>query len=352
MVVPVIVLTTLFGLILSPVQSSDVPSGQTFGQLVASLGLDRPGDGDPGYNPLSTNQTYFKREVPPTLDDSEHGNELSARSFLDTEQVAAFNGTDGGYQIRLPAGVCGKTVVGTMTGPDGHVIENATVIQVLQAMYKVPHWSLNQYLQNRIVTLQTKMNASFSEVICDPPPGPSRTLAYRFELRDHEGFWEAYLLATAGIMGIGYAGLHLGVIHEGITANITGNQEVWILAMTGVTQFIFGTFMFRLQTKGYVGPVEAAILNFFIIIGESIWWFLSKIGAGTCFVAAAVQSCFQRMASSGPSNMQAFIPRLQGLPGAESALNLVGQATQVVQEVRSQDIEQGRQQIPAGQACP
>ena len=335
MVASVLVLTALVGLILSPVQSSDAPLGQTVAQLIASLELDR--HGDLGSTPPPANGTInAKRKIPSLVDDSD---ELTARSFLDTEQIAEFNDSGRGYKIHLPGGVCITTVIGNLEGPTGAIIQNATVGDILKALYHVPDWSLNQYLQNRISTLQAKMNASISDVVCDPRPGPSRNLAYRFDLTEHEGFWEAYLVATLGIMGIGFAGLHLGVIHEGITANITGYQEVWILTMTGVAQFIFGTMMFRLQTKGHIGAVEAAILNFFIIMGEWIWWAFQKIGTGTCYAASAIQSCLVYMANCGPNNLRDFNPRSL-TTGGESTVDLVGQ-----------DIEQGRQQIPPGQTC-
>lgn len=78
------------------------------------------------------------------------------------------------------------------------------------------------------------------------------------------------VVGTGGVLAIGWTGLHYGIIHQGITANLTLDAQVNILAGTGALQFLFGTVILRLYQKSFISRVEALVLNAAITAANNI----------------------------------------------------------------------------------
>ena len=206
---------------------------------------------------------------------------------------AFWNSTDhGGYNLTIPGCLSGYDVIGQIEAPNGSIIDNATFADLITVL-QLPGDALWNYTMTFANKTYNDISATLDAIVCDGPPGTSRELLWpRPDWRHYdnrEGFTLAYLIGGFGVISIGYAGTHLGVIHEGITANISTEVEVRILAATGFLEYLFLTTLWRLQSveRRYVGRLEALILNGFIWVGAQLLKFLEVITQSCCTPGAA-----------------------------------------------------------------
>ncbi|KAL9131965.1 MAG: hypothetical protein Q9217_000245 [Psora testacea] len=276
----------------------------------------------PAPNPLSA----VKETVDPVLgrkitlgDGSKPLSTFSQRIFR-----ATFNDSGNGYNISLPAWLCADLIIGDWESPNGTGIVNGSIGD-LYSQLLIPSKALSNYTYTRAAALAASINETFANILCEPIPNTGRALTYDgWRTQDIEGFWEAYIIATGGIMGIGILGLHLGIIHEGITANISLQTQVYILAATGTLQFMCATTMFRLQTNGFLPRTEAMLLNALWTLGEKIRDMLIPCWASTCASWSTFTEGVNALAAQALNSVRVINPD-QMRHGQPSSLDLISQ---------------------------
>ena len=339
-----------------------IPSGETVGQLAQILEEeDIPDD-----NATAVAGTVYAA--------SSSTSYLAARSFptpnapvSPLERVngqrtlnAFYNSTDhGGYNLTIPGCISGNDIIGQIEAPNGTIINNATFADLISAL-QLPGAALWNYTMTFANQTYNDISANLDAIICDGPQGASRELLWpRPNWRDpnnREGFTTALVIGGLGVASIGYVGTHLGVIHEGITANISTEVEVRILAATGFLEYLFLTTLWRLQSveKRWIGRSEAYILNTFIWVGAQLLKLLEVV-TQACIPAATARAGVTGLAARAREQVQVITTGagttiaqsissnyLLGLLGVneqgtsssgdiESQVNAAGQAVQVVQ---------------------
>ncbi|KAK0507062.1 hypothetical protein JMJ35_010520 [Cladonia borealis] len=272
-----------------------IPSGETIGELIQIFEEeDIPDD-----NSTAVAATVYAA--------SSSTSYLAARSFATPNAPvspldkingqrtlnAFWNSTDhGGYNLTIPGCLSGYDVIGQIEAPNGTIIDNATFADLI-TMLQLPGAALWNYTMTFANKTYNDISATLDAIICDGPQGASRELLWpRPDWRSYdnrEGFTLAYLIGGLGVISIGYAGTHLGVIHEGITANISTEVEVRILAATGFLEYLFLTTLWRLQSveRRYIGRLEALILNGFIWAGAGLLKLLEVVTQSCCSSGSA-----------------------------------------------------------------
>ena len=272
-----------------------IPSGETIGELMQIFEEEDIPDEDS----MAVASTVYAA--------SSSTSYLAARSFatpnapvslldkVNGQRIlnAFWNSTDhGGYNLTIPGCLSGYDVIGQIEAPNGTIIDNATFANLITVL-QLPGDALWNYTMTFANKTYNDISAILDAIVCDGPQGASRELLWpRPDWRDYdnrEGFTLAYLIGGLGVISIGYAGTHLGVIHEGITANISTEVEVRILAATGFLEYLFLTTLWRLQSveRRYIGRLEALILNGFIWVGAQLLKFLEVITQACCTSGAA-----------------------------------------------------------------
>ena len=265
-------------------------------------------------------------------------------SFSERIFRATFNDSGAGYNISLPGWLCADLPLGDWESPQGTQIVNGSIGDMYTQM-RLPSKMLSNYTATRATALAASISETFSQILCEPIPNTGRALTYDgWRTQDIEGFWEAYVLGTAGVLGIGFVGLHLGIIHQGITANISLEQQVWILAATGALEFLAVTTVFRLQTNGFIPRTEAMVLNALWTIGEKIRDQTGPAWAGTCAGWSTFKEGINSMARQALTNLKIMNPDQMG-PAGPSSLDLMSQ-------VRDIETGHGGNAIPViGEQC-
>ena len=189
---------------------------------------------------------------------------------------ATYNATgDRGYNITIPSCTPADSVLGDWEAPSGDVIENCTLAQMSQKL-NLPSATLLNFTKSRAGALLAKLTPILENGVCEPPlEPPDRELkanprpGFRFDPDTQKGYFSSLLLIMAGSFGLSFTGLHLGIIHEGLTANISATTEVLILA----TFASFGTTCVVIveRERMHIGRAEAIVLNAFIKLGEKIY---------------------------------------------------------------------------------
>ena len=191
---------------------------------------------------------------------------------------ATYNATSGrGYNITIPGCTPADSVLGDWEAPSGDIIENCTLAQLSQKL-NLPSATLLEFTKTRAEALLAKLNTSLQGSVCEPPlQPPDRELkakgdprpGFRFDPSKQSGYFSSLLLVVAGSFGLSFTGLHLGIIHEGITANISMTTEVLILA----TFASFGTMCVVIieRERRHIGHAEAIVLNVFLWLGEKMY---------------------------------------------------------------------------------
>ena len=258
-----------------------IPVGETVGELAQILEEEEiPDDSSaavlgPFYASSSTTSYLAARSFPTPNAPVSPLAKINRQRTLN----AFFNSTEhGGYNLTIPGCLSGNDILGQIEAPNGTIINNATFADLISVL-QLPGAALWNYTMTFANKTYNDINATLDVIICDGPQGANRNLLWPDALRPNwrdvensEGFWTAYLLGGIGVIGIGYTGTHLGVIHEGITANISVETEVQILAATGFMEYVFLTMLWRLQSlpKRWVGRLEAVVLNCFIWAGAQL----------------------------------------------------------------------------------
>ena len=246
---------------------------------------------------------------------------------------AFYNSTDhGGYNLTIPGCLAADDIIGQVEAPNGTLITNASfgdLINILQlpgdALYNYTLTFANQTFNN--------INATLNAIICEGPQGATRNLLWPPSLRPNwrdpdnsEGFWTAYIIGGLGVTGIGYGGTHLAVIHEGITANISLEVEVRILAATGLMQFVFLTLLWRLQSvqRRWIGRGEAVILNSFIWVGAQLLKFLEAVSGSTCISTTTAREGIGNLMARAQNQVQVITTGANTMVQSLSSTFLLG----------------------------
>ena len=189
---------------------------------------------------------------------------------------ATYNDTeDRGYNITIPGCTLADSILGDWVAPSGVMIENCTLAQLSQKL-NLPSATLLNFTSSRAAALLAKINSTLQNAVCEPPPAPpdrelkaSPRPGFRFDPAKQTGYVSSLLLVLAGSFGLGFTGLHLGIVREGVTANISPTTEVLILA----TFASFGTTCVVIieRERKHIGRAEAIILNAFIFLAEQIY---------------------------------------------------------------------------------
>ena len=241
---------------------------------------------------------------------------------------AKFNDNGNGYNISLPGWLCADLVLGDWEAPDGTQIVNGSIGDLAKQM-RLPSKALHNYTYTRAAALLESINSTFTDVLCEPDSNSGRQLLYnRWRTQDVEGYWETYLLSASGVIGIALLGLRLGIIHEGITANITLQTQVYILAATGTLEYLCVTTLWRLQTNGFIPRGEALILNAVWTLGEKIRDNAGWAWTGSCAGASTFAGGIRALGSQALSHLRVLNPsRLRH--GEPSTLDLISQMRDV-----------------------
>ena len=166
--------------------------------------------------------------------------------------------------------------------------------------------------------------------MCQPSKLPDRELLWDYlDPAQRDGWYSAVILGTIGGATIGYTFLHLGIIHQGITANITLETQVRILTAGFVLGSIYEASIYRLHSKSYIGHGEAYVLNAFITVGNSLLPSLQAAAAGVCAAKDSISVGMQQLSQQVkqlPQIFQQQSPQAQAMgQRGPSSLNLVGQ---------------------------
>ncbi len=291
-----------------------IPSGATVGELAQILEEeDMPDDSSTAVAgtvyAASSSTSYLAARSFPTPDPP-----VSPMARVNGQRTlnAFYNSTDhGGYNLTIPGCLSGDDVIGQIEAPNGTIINNATFANLISVL-QLPGAALWNYTMTFANQTYNDINATLDAIICDGPQGANRELLWPQALRPNwrdpetsEGFWSAFILGGLGVASIGYTGTHLGVIHEGITANISTEVEVRILAATGLMEFVFLTVVWRLQSvqKRWIGRGEALILNAFIWAGAQLLKFLEVVSQ-SCIPTAAARPGIANMMARARNQVQ------------------------------------------------
>ena len=279
------------------------PVGETVGELAQILEEEDIPDDDsaavlgPLYAISSTTSYLAARSFPTPNAPASPFAKVNGQRFLN----AFYNSTDGAYNLTIPGCLSGYDIIGQIEAPNGTIINNATFADLISVL-QLPGAALWNYTMTFANKTYNDINATLDVIICDGPQGATRKLLWPDALRPNwvdpagrEGWWSAYIIGGIGVFGIGYGGTHLGVIHEGIVANISVETEVRILAATGFMEYVFLTMLFRLQSvdRRWIGRGEAIVLNTFIWVGAQLLKLLEVL----------TQACYSTSASTGISNV-------------------------------------------------
>ena len=342
-----------------------IPSGDTVGELAQILEEeDIPDDNSTAvagtvYAPSSSTSYLAARSFPTSNAPISPLEKVNGQRTLN----AFYNSTDhGGYNLTIPGCLSGNDIIGQIEAPNGTIINNATFADLISAL-QLPGAALWNYTMTFANQTYNDMNATLDVIICDGPQGANRELLWPQALRPNwrdpdtsEGFVTAFIIGGLGVASIGYGGTHLGVIHEGITANISLATEVRILAATGFLEYVFLTVLWRLQSveRRWIGRGEAIVLNGFIWLGAQLLKLLevvtqscvsrSAAQSGTTGLMARAREQVQVITTGAGTTIAQSISSqyLLGLLGVneqgtsssgdiESQVNAAGQAVQVVQ---------------------
>ena len=277
-----------------------IPSGETVAELAQILEEeDIPDDNSTAiagtvYAPSSSTSYLAARSVPTPNAPISPLEKVNSQRTLN----AFYNSTDhGGYNLTIPGCLSGNDIIGQIEAPNGTIINNATFADLISAL-QLPGAALWNYTMTFANQTYNDINATLDVIVCDGPQGANRELLWPQSLlpnwRDpdnSEGFVTAFILGGLGVASIGYGGTHLGVIHEGITANISLATEVRILAATGFLEYVFLTVLWRLQSveRRWIGRLEAIVLNAFIWLGAQLLKLLEVV-TQACVSSSAAQS--------------------------------------------------------------
>ena len=284
-----------------------IPAGETVGELAQILEEeDIPDDDAAGVlgtvDAISSTTSYLAARSFPTSRPPLSGlAKVNRQKFLN----AFYNSTYGTYNLTIPGCLSGYDIIGQIEAPNGTMINNASFADLINVL-QLPGAALWNYTMTFANKTYNDINRTLDLIVCDEPQGATRQLLWPDRLRPNwvdpagrEGWWTAYIIGGLGVFAIGYGGTHLGVIHEGVTANITIEREVQILAATGFMEYIFLTMLFRLQSvpKRWIGRLEALVLNTFIWVGAQLLKLLEVL-TQACYspatAAAGVQNAFQQ----------------------------------------------------------
>ena len=284
-----------------------IPAGETVGELAQILEEeDIPDDDAAGVlgtvDAISSTTSYLAARSFPTSRPPLPGlAKVNGQRFLN----AFYNSTNGTYNLTIPGCLSGYDIIGQIEAPNGTMMTNASFADLINVL-QLPGAALWNYTMTFANKTYNDINRTLDLIVCDQPQGATRQLLWPDRLRPNwvdydgrEGWWSAYVIGGLGVFAIGYGGTHLGVIHEGITANITLEREVQILAATGFMEYIFLTMLFRLQSvpKRWIGRMEALVLNTFIWLGAQLLKLLEVV-TQACYepstAAAGVQNVFQQ----------------------------------------------------------
>ena len=265
-----------------------IPAGETVGELAQILEEeDIPDDDAAGVlgtvDAISSTTSYLAaRSFPTDMPPLPPGlTKVNRKRFLN----AFYNSTNGTYNLTIPGCLSGSDIIGQIEAPNGTMMTNASFADLIDVL-QLPGAALWNYTMTFANKTYNDINRTLDLIVCEQPQGASRQLLWPDRLRPdwvsydgREGWWTAYVFGGLGVFAIGYGGTHLGVIHEGITANITIEREVQILAATGFMEYIFLTMLFRLQSvpKRWIGRLEALVLNTFIWVGAQLLKLLEVI---------------------------------------------------------------------------
>ena len=287
-----------------PVQAANaffqsIPSGETVGELAQILEEeDIPDDNSTAVAgtdyAAASSTSYLAARAFPTNPPVPPMEKVNGQRILN----AFYNSTDhGGYNLTIPGCLSGYDIIGQIEAPNGTIINNATFADLISVL-SLPGAALWNYTMTFANQTYNDINATLDVIICDGPQGGSRELLWPQALRPNwrdpetsEGFWSAFIIGGLGVGSIGYVGTHLGVIHEGIVANISTETEVQILAATGFMEFVFLTVLWRLQSveRRWIGRGEAIVLNAFIWAGAQLLKLLEVVSQ-SCVPTSAARS--------------------------------------------------------------
>ena len=310
------------------------PVGETVGELAQILEEEEiPDDSSaavlgPFYASSSTTSYLAARSFPtPSAPESPLAKIKGKRTLN-----AFFNSTDhGGYNLTIPGCLSGNDILGQIEAPNGTIINNATFADLISVL-QLPGAALWNYTMTFANKTYNDIYAALDVIICDGPQGANRKLQFLNgirpdwrDLENSEGFWTAYLLGGIGVFGIGYTGTHLGVIHEGITANISVETEVQILAATGFMEYVFLTMLWRLQSlpKRWVGRFEAVTLNGFIWLGAQLLKLL-EVSLQACIPTQAAQAGVSTVWSRAGNRLQVIGTGASTMVQSVSSSRLLG----------------------------
>ena len=311
--------TSDFGHSSTPIQETDtfielLLSAQTVGQLAQILEESE----------TEANNTTANASTISTAPSS--NSYLASRSpvekFAGRDLNAFFNDTEtnfGGYSLTIPGCLSlNETLVGEIEAPNGTTIANATLAD-LTTVLQLSGPRLWNYTMTFANQTYNAINESLNRIICEGAQGATRDLLWDPPYRDQsDGFWFAFIVAVTGLTGIAYGGLRLGVIQEGDTQEL----EVGILTAAAALEFIFGTIMFRLQTKHkFLGKAEAFILNCFIWIAAQFVKLCSAVWYSRCCGSGTLSDAFQNFKSNLP---QWFTTGANSMVQSLSTTNLLG----------------------------
>ncbi|KAG8528746.1 uncharacterized protein KY384_006433 [Bacidia gigantensis] len=261
---------------------------------------------------------------------------LSQREFK-----SFYNNSGYGYDLRLPAWLCADILLGDWTAPSGEEITNGSLGDLAQQL-RLPPNRLAEYTVYRADIFQRSISDKLNNILCKPTPNGGRVLTYDgWHSQDLEGFWVAYILAGVSTAVVGWTGLHVGVAHPGSAANITVDQQVYILTATAVAEYIAVTTIFRLQTNGYISYVQAFVLNAIWSIFEVAGEVLTAAWDNVCADFETFRDGVATLANQALNRLFVFNPRRLSRGGG-SALDLVGQV---------QDVETGHGLPGIGEGC-
>lgn len=191
---------------------------------------------------------------------------------------ATYNDTekDRGYNITIPGCTPANTVISDWVAPSGDVMDNCTLAQMSQKLL-LPSASLFEFTTSRAASLLDKINSTLQTAVCEAPLAPpdrelkaiNRRPGFRFDPDKQSAYITSLLIIQGGSLAWAFAGLHLGLIHQGITAGITLTTQALILA---IFASVGGTLIVIAEReRRHIGRAEAVALNAFIALGEKFY---------------------------------------------------------------------------------
>ncbi|MCJ1280350.1 hypothetical protein MMC21_008177 [Puttea exsequens] len=304
----------------------------TVADLLAISDIEDPDSSSPEL-PTTSTDPVAKRRIASVPSPVSFEGKLSRRKTIN----AFYNSTThGGYNLSIPGCLSGSTILGNIEAPNGSIIRNATFADLIRSL-QLPGDVLQNYTLTQLTRTITAINTTITRTICplSASDSASRSLLWwpgslRPQYRNveaAEGFVSAFLVGLGGFTAIGYTGMQLAIVHEGITANISLNTEVAILVGTGALQYIFLTMLWRLQSvpKRWIGRAEALVLNAFIWMGERA---LACLEGETCVPSGSAERGLSSLIGRARNQVQVLRFGNYRLGGslAGSAMSLIGLA--------------------------